>query len=80
MESYPTVRLSIRITKSTTEPTLHDLRSPTPKQKLKNVSFGSVDIFRFIELLESPIRNYGYGMYSPVPLANKIRRPRRFSI
>ena len=79
MESYPTVRLSIRISKSNTEPTLHDLRSPTPKQKLKKVSFGSVDIFRFIELLESPT-HCNYGIYSPVPLTKKSKRPRRFSI
>ena len=80
MESYPTVRLSIRITKSNTEPTLHDLRTLTPKEKLKKVSFGSVDIFKFIELLEeSPILRCEYGLYSPIPVVKKVRM-RRFSI
>jgi hypothetical protein len=78
--STPTVRLSIRIKKVNTEPTLHDNRTPTPKQKLKKVSFGSVDIFKFIVLLEESPRNV--GIYSPLPIqkTHKRQQMRRFSI
>ena len=68
--STPTVRLSIRIKKVSTEPTLHDYRTPTPKQKLKKVSFGSVDIVKFVALLE----------LSPIPITKKTPVRRRFSI
>ena len=68
--STPTVRLSIRIKKVSTEPTLHDYRTPTPKQKLKKVSFGSVDIVKFVALLE----------LSPIPITKKTPLQRRFSI
>jgi hypothetical protein len=74
--STPTVRLSIRIKKVNTEPTLHDHRTPTPKQKLKKVSFGSVDIFKFMVELESPIMCRTPSI--PKTLKNKQRR--RFSI
>ena len=67
--STPTVRLSIRIKKVSTEPTLHDLRTPTPKQKLKKVSFGSVDIVKFVTMLE----------LSPISITKKTP-VRRFSI
>ena len=68
--STPTVRLSIRIKKVSTEPTLHDYRTPTPKQKLKKVSFGSVDIVKFVAALE----------LSPIPITKKALIQRRFSI
>ena len=68
--STPTVRLSIRIKKVSTEPTLHDYRTPTPKQKLKKVSFGSVDIVKFVATLE----------LSPIPIIKKAHIQRRFSI
>ena len=68
--STPTVRLSIRIKKVSTEPTLHDYRTPTPKQKLKKVSFGSVDIVKFVATLE----------LSPIPITKKTPVRRRFSI
>ena len=68
--STPTVRLSIRIKKVYTEPTLHDYRTPTPKQKLKKVSFGSVDIVKFVATLE----------LSPIPIIKKAHIQRRFSI
>ena len=67
--STPTVRLSIRIKKVNTEPTLHDYKTPTPTQKLKKVSFGSVDIVKFVAKLE----------LSPIPIVKKIP-VRRFSI
>jgi hypothetical protein len=74
--STPTVRLSIRIKKVNTEPTLHDHRTPTPKQKLKKVSFGSVDIFKFMVELESPIM----CRTPSIPKTLKIKQRRRFSI
>ena len=67
--STPTVRLSIRIKKVSTEPTLHDLRTPTPKQKLKKVSFGSV-------VLELSPKTY----HTPIPITKKTPLQRRFSI
>lgn len=68
--STPTVRLSIRIKKVSTEPTLNDYKTPTPKQKLKKVSFGSVDIVKFVATLE----------LSPIPITKKTPLQRRFSI
>jgi hypothetical protein len=76
MESYPTVRLSIRITKSNTEPMLCDLITPPPKQKLKNVSFGSVDIFYITPRQKIII----CGLCSPIPAIKPIQKKRRFSI
>ncbi len=74
--STPTVRLSIRIKKVNTEPTLHDNRTPTPKQKLKKVSFGSVDIVKFAVIVElSPIM-----YHTPVFITKKAPVRRRFSI
>jgi hypothetical protein len=82
--STPTVRLSIRIKKSHTEPTLHDLKSPSPKQKLKKVSFGSIDIVKFVAMLEeSPLPALKLcvcGIHSPIPAKSKVKRIRRFSI
>jgi hypothetical protein len=82
--STPTVRLSIRIKKSNTEPTLHDLKAPSPKQKLKKVSFGSIDIVKFVAMLEeSPlpvIKQCICGIHSPIPVKSKFIRIRRFSI
>ena len=68
--STPTVRLSIRIKKVSTEPTLHDYRTPTPKQKLKKVSFGSIDIVKFVEMLEESPRNV--GVHSPVSYRDRV--------
>ena len=73
--STPTVRLSIRIKKVNTEPTLYDLRTPTPKQKLKKVSFGSVDIVKFVALLELSPKTYN----TPIFITKKAP-VRRFSI
>ena len=74
--STPTVRLSIRIKKVNTEPTLHDYKTPTPKQKLKKVSFGSVDIVKFVAIVElSPIM-----YHTPVFITKKVPIRRRFSI
>ena len=82
--STPTVRLSIRIKKSNTEPTLRDLKTPLPKQKLKKVSFGSVDIVKFVAMLdESPLpalKQCMCGIHSPIPVKSKVKRIRRFSI
>jgi len=80
--STPTVRLSIRIKKSNTEPTLHDYKTPTPKQKLKKVSFGSVDIVKFAAMLEESPKMYRSlcGIHSPIPIITKARLQRRFSI
>ena len=80
--STPVVRLSIRIKKSNTEPTLHDYRTPTPKQKLKKVSFGSVDIVKFAAMLEESPKLYHSlcGIHSPIPIVQKTRQMRRFSI
>jgi hypothetical protein len=80
--STPTVRLSIRIKKSNTEPTLYDYRTPTPKQKLKKVSFGSVDIVKFVAMLEESPKMYRSlcGIHSPIPIITKARAQRRFSI
>jgi len=74
--STPTVRLSIRIKKVSTEPTLHDFRTPTPKQKLKKVSFGSVDIVKFIVVQESPIVCRTPSISKTI----KNKQQRRFSI
>jgi hypothetical protein len=75
--STPTVRLSIRIKKVNTEPTLHDYRTLTPKQKLKKVSFGSVDIIKFVAMLdESPI----VCRTPSIPKTLKNKQKRRFSI
>jgi hypothetical protein len=67
--STPILRLSIRIKKVNTEPTLYDLRTPTPKQKLKKVSFGSV-------VLELSPKTY----YTPIFITQKTPVRRRFSI
>jgi len=73
------LRLSIRIIKSNTEPTLYDERILSPKQKRKNVSFGSVDIFEFL-IEQSPILRRLCGLHSPIPKQNKPVKMRRFSI
>ena len=73
------LRLSIRIIKSNTEPTLYDLRVLSPKQKHKKVSFGSVDIFEFF-IEQSPILQRLCGLHSPIPKASKPVKMRRFSI
>jgi len=73
--STPILRLSIRIKKVNTEPTLHDHRTPTPKQKLKKVSFGSVDIVKFVALLELSPKTYN----TPIFITKKAP-VRRFSI
>jgi len=80
--STPTVRLSIRIKKSNTEPTLYDYKTPTPKQKLKKVSFGSIDIVKFVAMLEESPKMYRSlcGIHSPIPIITKARAQRRFSI
>jgi hypothetical protein len=80
--STPTVRLSIRIKKSHTEPTLRDLKTPSPKQKLKKVSFGSIDIVKFVAMLEeSPlaVRYSICGVHSPIPVV-RVERARRYSV
>jgi hypothetical protein len=74
--STPILRLSIRIKKVNTEPTLHDHRTPTPKQKLKKVSFGSVDIVKFVALLELSPKTY----HTPIFITKKAPVRRRFSI
>jgi len=74
--STPILRLSIRIKKVNTEPTLHEYRTPTPKQKLKKVSFGSVDIVKFAVVQESPIMCRTPSI-SKTP---KNKQQRRFSI
>jgi hypothetical protein len=83
--STPTVRLSIRIKKVNTEPTLHEYRTPTPKPKLKKVSFGSTDIVKFVVMLEeSPVYHKpslrDVGIHSPIPKKHKRQQMRRFSI
>jgi hypothetical protein len=80
--STPVVRLSIRIKKSNTEPTLYDYKTPTPKQKLKKVSFGSIDIVKFVAMLEESPKMYRSlcGIHSPIPIITKARAQRRFSI
>jgi hypothetical protein len=76
--STPILRLSIRIKKVNTEPTLHDYKTPTPKQKLKKVSFGSINIVKFVVMLEESPRDM--GIHSPVPKTHKRQQMRRFSI
>jgi len=72
----PTVRLSIRINKITHEAEVRDHKTPTPKLKLKNVSFGSVDIFMI-----TPIQKINIcGLYSPIPAILKPVKKRRSSI
>jgi hypothetical protein len=76
--SAPYVQLSLRIKKTYNEPLQHDNRTPTPKQKLKKVSFGSVKIFEFISFIEE--FNWGKcGLHSPIQ-QKKPKKKRRFSI
>ena len=68
------LRLSIRLTNLSLEPTARDLRTPTPKKKLKRVTFGSVDTFRFF-----PYPRVLFGLHSP-QITKNYRKARRFSI
>jgi hypothetical protein len=52
------------------------MKTPTPKQKLKNVSFGSVDIFYITPRQRIII----CGLCSPIPTIAKPEKKRRSSI
>ena len=70
----PGLRISIRLTNLSLEPTAKEIRTPTPKKTVKRVTFGSIDTFRFF-----PYPRLLLGAHSPQVL-KKIRRERRFSI
>ena len=75
MDSFPRLRLSIRLPPPSFSPTANDLKTPPKKPCKKNVSFGS------LEVLMIKIVNYTLSPISFTPkLRQKTLRVRRHSI